>query len=132
MAGRPSDWLAGLRQLMSDGCGVTPNLAVTLDCCVLALRETPVGQLVEPVLEVSLPLVLVVEVVGMFPEIAHQDWCHVGVCQRIVGVVGGADAEFTLRIGHEPDPARTEVTCTLFDESLFEACQVAERRRDRQ
>ena len=63
--------------------------------------ETPVGQGVEPGLEEGFALVLVVQIVGVLPQIANQQRCAVFRRQGVVGVVGGHHLQFPGAIGGE-------------------------------
>ena len=98
---------------------------------MLGFSNPPVGQIVEPCLEISSSIVLIVEIVGMFPEVADQQRRHIGVSQRIVRIVRRTNAQFALMVRDQPYPARTEVRCAFLDKGLFHAGEISEGRGDR-
>ena len=51
--------------------------------------------------------VLVVQVVGVFPNVKSKKWFQT-FCQRISGILLLGDKEFTALIGREPHPAAPE------------------------
>ena len=72
-----------------------------------------------PGVEVVGALVLVVEVVGVFPHVAAEDGRALdggGVHQRVVLVRGAGDGEFAVFTDDQPGPAGAE----LFDAGVFE------------
>src|SRR3546814_7078189 len=74
-------------------------------------REVPVHQMVEEGLdEVGAP-VLIVEIVGVLPDVAGEDW-RLAVRQGGVGVAG-ADHLQVIAVLHQPDPAAAELAAAL-------------------
>ena len=84
-------------------------------------RSPPGGEIVRP-------LVLVLEVVGMLPDVVGQDGVEALRQGRIL--VGSGD-DFELAAGqHKPAPAGTELLGRGFVEGLLEGLEVAEVVRD--
>src|SRR5688572_25762290 len=90
----------------------------------VACGELPVEQLAEQRLEVSRPLVLVVEVVGVLPQVDRQQRPFVADRQRIA-VVGLLDRELVAR-RREPDPARGKMPFAAHLQFIGQRVQRAE------
>ncbi len=76
-------------------------------------------------------LVLVVKIIGMFPDIEAEDGraaaaAEVGAHERVVLVGGGADGEGAIGFFAEPCPAGTETGRAGFGEGFFEGIEGAE------
>ena len=84
----------------------------------------PVDEVPEGV-DVVWATVLVVEVVGVLPDIQAKDWF---VSEHDGGVLvgGGADMEFAFGVEAEPRPAGAEAGGGLVGELFFEALEGAE------
>ena len=74
-------------------------------------------------------LVLVFEVVGVFPNVAAEERGAGAVHERVVLVGSGGDGDFAV-FGDEPGPAGAEAGGTGFGESFFEGVEGAEGSGD--
>jgi len=94
------------------------------------LGESPVHVAVDEILEEVQAAVLVVEVVGVLPDIDGEDGNN-AIDDRAVTVVGADDLELAgVGIPDEPDPTRAEVSCTVLDELFNESVIAAEILND--
>src|SRR5512146_1101097 len=75
---------------------VAPRTSLASRGCVLTLGKPPIGQRIEPDFEIRLPIILVVEVVGVLPQITDKHGGYICIRECVVGVMGCADAEFAL------------------------------------
>src|SRR3546814_5490266 len=78
--------------------------------------------------EVGAP-VLIVEIVGVLPDVAGEDW-RLAVRQGGVGVAG-ADHLQVIAVLHQPDPAAAELADALGLELFLELVEAAEALVDR-
>ena len=85
--------------------GVTPRLAATLRRRILEGGECPVRQGVEPRLQEGFSVVLVVEVVGVLPQVADQQRRDLRLGHRVVRVVGRSHLQGAATVGDQPHPA---------------------------
>ena len=70
---------------------------------VLAVGEAPVGQ-IPPVIQIALPVGAVLQIIGVFPQIHHQQRCqHVQIGHLLVG--GILDRKAAVAAGGKPGPA---------------------------
>lgn len=76
-------------------------------------------------------LVLIVKIIGMFPDIEAEDGraaaaAEVGAHERVILVGGGADGEGAIGFFAEPCPAGTETGCAGFSKGFFKSIKGAE------
>ena len=107
---------------------------ILLRCSEFGRNYIPVDH-VEKRIDVVWATVLVVEVVGVFPDVEAEDgFTEIGVWddafhERVVLVGGAGDFEFTV-LQDQPCPARAETFCSGFAEGFFEIVHGTEGRDD--
>src|SRR5437764_5784622 len=95
-----------------------------LQLCQVLPDKIPVHEMVEKGLDEIGPPVLVIEIVGVLPDIAGQEG-RLPERDRVDPVQGVRDLEFTL-VGDEPGPAAAELIDRGLLELLLELVHVAE------
>ena len=70
----------------------------------LLTGETPICEPIEPGLQESLSVVLMIKIVGVFPKIADENWGQFSVRQERLCIVGRKDLESAVMVRREPHP----------------------------
>ena len=87
----------------------------------LPVSEIPVGQRLEPRLQEGRAVVLIVEIVGVFPNVETQDGSFAGH-KRIV-LIGGVHNYKTRTVFDQPGPAGTKTAQGGGGKFFFEAIE---------
>ena len=94
--------------------GISPTaLAGLARCGKLAFRKAPIHQLVEECVQEFAALVLVIEIVGVLPEVAGEERRDGRIDDRRLRIVQVLQAHLAGAVGDQPQPPRCEMALAL-------------------
>ena len=81
---------------------------------------------IPPRFDVIGPAVLIIQVIGVFPNVEAEKWC-ISVHERTVLVRGGYDLKFSTFVFNQPRPTAAEATYPSGSELFLKCIETSER-----